>query len=244
MTWCLDNTTLHSGQRQRHTAALNVMVSWHALYGLGRTHRCWVWWTLWYPDPFCCWGALMRHCDLVIARWNIIYCCHLVDKNKTFLPLGCNKPNLGTVVYLHVRNALIQSHSFSWPPVSHISLRLRRWAAARLHQICRFQCFGFHRLAHGEEFNPVGAEAVRVHTRVDDEAPDETASGFVPQSDPSLTLRYVVADVDQLQHQQVEQPSGDDAAVPGTGEAQGRAGQTHRVGLLMTDELTCPKTQS
>lgn len=70
-----------------------------------------------------------------------------------------------------------------------------------------------------------------VHTRVDDEAPDETAPRFVPQSEPRLALRYVVADVDQLLHQQVEQSSGDDAAVPGTSEAQSRAGQTHRVRL-------------
>lgn len=99
----------------------------------------------------------------------------------------------------------------------------------RLHQMCGFLGFGPQCLAHGEEFSPVGAEATGVHTCVDDEAPDETASRFVPQSDSSLALRYVVADVDQLQHQQVKQSSGDDAAVPGTGEAQGRAGQTHRV---------------
>lgn len=73
-----------------------------------------------------------------------------------------------------------------------------------LHQICGFQGFGLQRLTHGEEFGPVGAEAVGVHTRVDDEAPDETASCLVPQSDSSLTLCYVVADIDQLQHQQVK----------------------------------------
>lgn len=56
-----------------------------------RSHRCWVWWTVWYPDSHC-WGALMRHCDLVRARWNIIYCCHLVDKNITNLSATQLKP--------------------------------------------------------------------------------------------------------------------------------------------------------
>lgn len=105
----------------------------------------------------------------------------------------------------------------------------------------------FQRLAHGEEFSPVGAEAAGVHTCVDDEAPEDTASRFVPQSDPSLALRYVVADVDQLQQQQVEQSSGDEAAVPGTGEAQGWARETHRGTLRMTEEmfkLTCHLMQS
>lgn len=128
------------------------------------------------------------------------------------------KSNLRFVVYLHVRNTSVRQLFTT----SNKSRFFKAQTLSRsLHQICGLQGFGLQHFAHGEEFGPVGAEAVGVHACVDDEAPDETASHFVPQSYPSLALCYVVAHVDQLQHQQVEQSSSDDAAVPGTGEAQG-----------------------
>ena len=59
---------------------------------------------------------------------------------------------------------------------------------------------------------------------MDHEPPAGGASGPVPQSAAGLALGHVVAGVDDLHHEQVEQPGGDDAAVPGAGEAKSSAG--------------------
>lgn len=44
---------------------------------------------------------------------------------------------------------------------------------------------------------------------------------FSPQCKLCLPFCHIVADIDKLQHQQVEQACCDNTAVPGTGEAQG-----------------------
>lgn len=78
-----------------------------------------------------------------------------------------------------------------------------------------------HRLP---ELSPVGSEPSRVDARVHHQAAVGSAGALVPQGEPGLPLRHVVADVDELHQQQVKQPAGDDAAVPGAGEAQCSAG--------------------
>jgi len=79
---------------------------------------------------------------------------------------------------------------------------------------------GIQLFSHGHELSPVAKETLRVDTRVHDESPVGAASGFLSQGRACLALGYVVADVDDLHHQQVEQPTGHDAAVPRTGEAK------------------------
>ena len=99
-----------------------------------------------------------------------------------------------------------------------------------LHQVCQGRGErGIQFFAHGHELCPVATETFRVDASVHDESPVGTASGFVSQGGACLALGHVVADVDHLHHQQVQQPPGHDAAVPGTGEAECRAGtQTKR----------------
>lgn len=58
---------------------------------------------------------------------------------------------------------------------------------------------------------------------VHDESTQAALTRFVPQSQQGLALRHIEADVEALEHQQVQQPTGDNAAVPGTGEAKGWA---------------------
>lgn len=77
---------------------------------------------------------------------------------------------------------------------------------------------------HVQELRPVCSESSRVDARVHHQAAVGPAGPLVPQGEPGLPLRHVVADVDELHQQQVEQPSGDDAAVPGAGEAECSAG--------------------
>ncbi len=93
-----------------------------------------------------------------------------------------------------------------------------------LHQVCWSGSVQF--FSHGHELCPVATEASRVDAGVHDEPPEGAASGFVSQGDACLALGHVVADVDDLHHQQVEQPTGHDTAVPGTGEAKCSAGNT------------------
>lgn len=52
--------------------------------------------------------------------------------------------------------------------------------------------------AHGQEFNPVTAEASWVNAGVDDETPEAAASGFLSQSQTRLSFGHVEADVDEL----------------------------------------------
>lgn len=82
---------------------------------------------------------------------------------------------------------------------------------------------------HGEELNPVLKEATWILPSVDHEPLQAAASRLAPQSQQRLSLRYVEADVEHLRHPQVKQPGRDDAAVPGTGEAERRAVNTPRV---------------
>ncbi len=88
-------------------------------------------------------------------------------------------------------------------------------------------------LAHGQEFNPVIEEASWVNTGVDDQSPEKAASGFLSQSQTRLSFGHVEADVDKLEEQQVQQTSGHDTAVPGTGETQSRA-EEQKTGQLLT----------
>lgn len=78
-------------------------------------------------------------------------------------------------------------------------------------------------VSHGYELRPVVTKTTGVDPCVNNEAPEENACGLLTQGDACLPLRHVVADVGQLEHQQVEHPTRHDAAVPGTGEAQRRA---------------------
>lgn len=75
-------------------------------------------------------------------------------------------------------------------------------------------------VCHGHELCPVATETLRVDTSVHDESPAGAASAFVPQSHACLALRHVEADVDDLHHQQMQQPTAHYTAVPRTGEAQ------------------------
>lgn len=85
--------------------------------------------------------------------------------------------------------------------------------------------------SHGQELCPVATETTRVHAGVHDESPVGAASGFLSQGCACLALCDVVADVDELHQQQVEQPAGHNTAVPGTGEAKCSAEtQTRRKG--------------
>lgn len=70
-------------------------------------------------------------------------------------------------------------------------------AYAVLYQFCDSRGRSFRVVVgHSQELYPVVAEALRVDTGVDDQAPEERAAGFVPQGEPGLALRHVVADVD------------------------------------------------
>lgn len=82
-----------------------------------------------------------------------------------------------------------------------------------------------HFVSHGHEEGPVLAQTSRVHSGVHDEPAAGPACSFLPEGRSRLPLRHVVADVDDLHQQQVEQPAGHHAAVPRTGEAQGGAGK-------------------
>ncbi len=75
--------------------------------------------------------------------------------------------------------------------------------------------------------------ALWVNTGVDDQTPEKAASGFLSQSQTRLSFGHVEADVDKLEEQQVQQTSGHDTAVPGTGETQSRAEQ-QKMGQLLT----------
>lgn len=75
-------------------------------------------------------------------------------------------------------------------------------------------------ICHGEELNPILVEATWILSRVDDESKQATLARFVPQSQLSLPLRHIEADIQNLHHQQVKQSPCDDAAVPSTGEAK------------------------
>lgn len=83
-------------------------------------------------------------------------------------------------------------------------------------------------ICHGEELNPVLNEATWIVPRVHNQSPQAALARFVPQSQLSLPLRHVEADVQNLNQQQVEQPGGDDAAVPGAGEAERGAADAER----------------
>lgn len=63
-------------------------------------------------------------------------------------------------------------------------------------------------------------------SRVDDESPQATLARFVPQSQQRLALCHVEADIHNLHHQQVKQRTCENAAEPGTGEAERRAVNT------------------
>lgn len=54
---------------------------------------------------------------------------------------------------------------------------------------------------HGQELEPVAAEAAGIEPRVDDKATELGASCLPPQGELSLPLRHIVADVDQLYYQ-------------------------------------------
>ena len=60
-------------------------------------------------------------------------------------------------------------------------------------------------------------------SRAEDESAQAALACLVPQSQQRFPLCHVEADVYKLDQQQVKQGSGDDAAEPGTGEAQRRA---------------------
>lgn len=78
-------------------------------------------------------------------------------------------------------------------------------------------------VCHGEELNPVLKEAAWILPRVDDQPLQAAAARLAPQGQQRLSLRHVEADVEHLRHPQVQQPGRDNAAVPGTGEAERRA---------------------
>lgn len=100
-----------------------------------------------------------------------------------------------------------------------------------LHQVCRGRRGKVYSVPYGYELGPVATETSRVDASVHDEPPVGTASGFVSQGDACLTLSDVVADIDDLHQQQVEEPTSHDAAVPCTGEAKRSTGtQTRREG--------------
>jgi len=91
------------------------------------------------------------------------------------------------------------------------------------HQVCGR--WGARFVSHGHELGPVATKALRVNAGVHDESPVGAASSFLSQSCSCLTLRHIVADVDDLHDQQVKQPDGHDTAVPRTGETKCRAGE-------------------
>lgn len=107
---------------------------------------------------------------------------------------------------LHCINNLNVTRKLKLDQVSEVGAR-RRWS------IC-----------HGEELNPVLEEATWVLSRVNDESPQAALARFVSQSQLSLALCHIEADVQQLYGQQVKQPSCDNDAVPSTREAKCRAG--------------------
>lgn len=92
------------------------------------------------------------------------------------------------------------------------------------HRVCWGRWWIVQFLPHLHELSPVCAETPRVDAGVHHQAAVGAAGALVPQGEPCLPLRHVVADVDGLHQQQVKQPSGDDAAVPGAGEAECSAG--------------------
>lgn len=85
-----------------------------------------------------------------------------------------------------------------------------------------------HLAHHLQELGPVGGDSSTVDARVHHQAAAGTAGALVSQGQPGLPLRHVVADVDDLHQQQVKQPTGDDAAVPGAGEAECSAAAQRR----------------
>lgn len=78
-------------------------------------------------------------------------------------------------------------------------------------------------VSHVHELRPVATETSAIDASVHDESPVGTASSFLSQGDAGLTLSHIVADVDDLHHQQVKQPAGHDTAVPRTGETKSSA---------------------
>lgn len=99
----------------------------------------------------------------------------------------------------------------------------------KLDHICEAGALSRRGACHGEELKPILKEATWILLRVDDQPLQAAAARPPPQGQQRLSLRHVEADVEHLHHPQVEQPSRDDAAVPGTGEAERRAGETPRV---------------
>lgn len=81
-------------------------------------------------------------------------------------------------------------------------------------------------ICHGEELNPVLIEATWILSCVEDESPQTALACFVPQSQQRLSLCHIEADVQNLDRQQVKQSTCDNAAVPGTGEAECRTANT------------------
>lgn len=75
-------------------------------------------------------------------------------------------------------------------------------------------------ICHGEELNPVLIEATRILSCVNNESPQAALARFVPQSQLSLSLCHVKADIENLCHQEVKQSTCDNAAVPRTGKAK------------------------
>lgn len=79
--------------------------------------------------------------------------------------------------------------------------------------------------AQGGELVPVAQEAPVVLACVHDEPPEEPAPRLLPQGLLHLPLGHVVADVDQLNQEDVAHAGGDDGRVPHAGEGQRRAGK-------------------
>lgn len=74
---------------------------------------------------------------------------------------------------------------------------------------------------------------------MDDQPLQAAAARLAPQGQQTLSLRHVDADVENLHHQQVQQPGRDDAAVPGTGEAERCAADTQTVLRSAAGNICC-----
>ncbi|CAJ0946029.1 unnamed protein product, partial [Ranitomeya imitator] len=82
-----------------------------------------------------------------------------------------------------------------------------------------------------QKVDPVLEKSLAERSCVHNQTPEEAAAAPLPQGDPHLPLRDVVADVQQLNKQQAAQSGGDNGAIPHTREGKRRAGKTQNSSL-------------
>lgn len=89
-------------------------------------------------------------------------------------------------------------------------------------------------MCHGEKVQPVLTQAAWILSGDHHQSPQAPLARFVSQSQLSLPLRHIEADVQDLDNHQVKQSGRDNAAVPYTGEAKSCAVNIHYNITLMT----------